>query len=116
MAREIKEKAENVATEETVEAVKEEAVKEEATVADEWQDMREIMIPRGAAGEAKSVYVSINSRPAYMVPRGKKVMVPYPVYERLQIMLDAEDRMEELRDEIDRENKENMNSTISWSR
>lgn len=109
---------ENMEQEETMEQEEQKKAgrKAKEKPADEWKDMRRIFLPRGAAGEAKSVYVSINGHPAYMVPKGKEVEVPYPVYERLQIMMHAQDKTEALRDEIDKENKENLNSTINWGR
>lgn len=69
--------------------------KTEEKIVDEWQDMREIVLPRGGSHEPKTLYVSINGR-SFSVPRnGKPQTVPYPVYERLQIMLAAEALVED---------------------
>lgn len=56
-----------------------------------WDDMREIILPRAGRNERKTVYVNINGH-EFNIPRGEKVSVPYPVYERLEIMLEAEAR------------------------
>ena len=39
------------------------------------QERVEIMIPRGAAGDDANYFVSVNGK-SYLMPRGKKAMVP----------------------------------------
>lgn len=64
-----------------------------------WQDMREIRVPRAGANENKSVYVCVNGR-EFMVPTGKTVQVPYPVYERLRMKEKALEQVEQAMEEI----------------
>lgn len=64
-----------------------------------WEDMREIILPKDTRDGRKSQYVSINGR-EFGVPRGQRVKVPYPVYERLQIMLEAQATAEEIAEQI----------------
>jgi len=76
-------------------------VKEE--VKNEWEDMRTISLPRGGAHEPKNLYVSINGR-SFSVPRnGKPQEVPYPVYERLQIMMQHEALVEDYIEQMPRQ-------------
>lgn len=67
-----------------------------------WDDMREIKLPRAPKGEPNYVFVGVNGVNK-QVPRGQTVTVPYPIYERLQIMLEAEDSMYDYREEIPNE-------------
>lgn len=67
-----------------------------------WDDLREIRLPRAAKGEPNYVFVGVNGVNK-QVPRGQVVKLPYPLYERLQIMLDAADKQYEYRDEIPNE-------------
>lgn len=67
-----------------------------------WDDIREIRLPRAAKGEPNFVFVGVNGVNK-QVPRGQLVKLPYPLYERLQIMLDAMDKQYEYRDEIPNE-------------
>ena len=67
-----------------------------------WDDMREIRLPRAGANENKSVYVCINGR-EFMVPCGKVVTVPYPVYERLKMKERGLELVEQAMEEIPNE-------------
>jgi len=67
-----------------------------------WEDKRTIRLPKAYGDQKKSVYVCINGR-EFSVPRGKAVEVPYPVYERLEFMLRAEELADKTRDEIPNE-------------
>ena len=69
---------------------------------DPWTVMKEVILPRARSNESKSVYVAINGR-AYQVPRGKRTQVPLPIYERLQIYLDAEEVMQDTYDSVPNE-------------
>ena len=67
---------------------------------DPWKDMRTITLPKARTGEEKSQYVCINGR-TFLVPKnGKEQTVPYPVYERLNIMLEAQTEEEDFREAI----------------
>ncbi|MGN1369216.1 MAG: hypothetical protein ACI4WX_10130 [Aristaeellaceae bacterium] len=55
----------------------------------EWEESREIFLPYATKGEEQFVFVSVNGR-KYQVPRGRTVNLPLPLYERIQIMLEAE--------------------------
>ena len=67
---------------------------------DEWQDMREVRLPRGRDGDATQ-YVRVNDR-TFLVPRGKTVQVPLPVYYVLQASMEmteaAEDYIQQTRE------------------
>ena len=58
---------------------------------DAWQEKREIFLPYATKGEEQFILVGVNGR-KYQVPRGKNVTVPLPLYERIQIMLEANAR------------------------
>lgn len=64
-----------------------------------WEDMRDIFLPKDSSDGRKSQYVCINGR-EFVVPRGKRVSVPYPVYERLEFMLEAQAKAEEEAEQV----------------
>ena len=72
------------------------------TPVSEWDDMREITLPRPRVGEDPFQFVGINGR-TFQVPKGKPVSVPYPVYERLKIMQDQEQAEIDYRNSIPNE-------------
>lgn len=49
---------------------------------DVWNVMRTIFLPREQSSEEKSRFVCVNGR-TFIVPKGKDVQVPLPVYEVL---------------------------------
>lgn len=49
---------------------------------DVWDVMKTIYLPRGQENEEQSRFVAVNGR-TFMVPKGKDVQVPLPVYEVL---------------------------------
>ena len=49
---------------------------------DVWNVMKTIYLPRGQENEEQSRFVAVNGR-TFMVPKGKDVQVPLPVYEVL---------------------------------
>jgi hypothetical protein len=62
-----------------------EAVKKAAEGAVEvspWDVKKTIFLPRGQENEEQSRFVAVNGR-TFMVPKGKDVQVPLPVYEVL---------------------------------
>ena len=62
---------------ETVKKAAEEAVK-----VSPWDVKKTIFLPRGQESEEQSRFVCVNGR-TFMVPKGKDVQVPLPVYEVL---------------------------------
>ena len=64
---------------------------------DPWKDMRRIALPRARRGEDPTQYVAINGKAFYVPRNGREQEVPYPVYEALQQMLDAEEADEDFR-------------------
>lgn len=68
----------------------------------EWNEKRTIRLPKAREGEDKSMYVSINGI-AYWVPKGISVEVPLPVYERIQLAMEAEDEELDMRETIPNE-------------
>lgn len=67
-----------------------------------WQEQGEICLPRAENGEETYVYVSVNER-SFQVPRGRKVLVPLPVKERLEIMQAACKKAEAFAAMLDKE-------------
>lgn len=66
----------NVTTKETA------AAAVQANPEDVWDVMKTIYLPRGQENEEQSRFVAVNGR-TFMVPKGKDVQVPLPVYEVL---------------------------------
>nr|DAM82473.1 MAG TPA: hypothetical protein [Caudoviricetes sp.] len=62
------------------EAVKKTA--EEAAEVNPWDVKKTIFLPRGQESEEQSRFVCVNGR-TFMVPKGRDVQVPLPVYEVL---------------------------------
>lgn len=91
-------------TDEIVQTEEIESVREEEKY-DPWKDMRSVFIPRAMGGEQKYVMVGVNGR-RYQVPRGKTVKVPYPLYERIQIMLEGEMQALEFAEKLRRDAEE----------
>lgn len=56
-----------------------------------WNEKLPIFLPRAHAGEENFVLVGVNG-PQYKVPRGMPLEVPKPIHERLEIMLDQEEK------------------------
>lgn len=77
-------------------------VEEKAVELYGWNDIREIRLPRAPKGEPNYVFVGVNGVNK-QVPRGQLVKLPYPLYERLQIMLDAQEKQLDYREEIPNE-------------
>ena len=55
---------------------------EEAVEVNPWDVKKTILLPRGQESEEQSRFVCVNGR-TFMVPKGKDVQVPLPVYEVL---------------------------------
>lgn len=69
---------------------------------DPWKEKREIFLPYATKGEEQFILVGVNGR-KYQVPRGKNVTLPLPLYERIQIMLEANARTVEYRESLPNE-------------
>lgn len=74
---------------------------------DPWKQLMPVFIPRAMAGEQKFVMVGVNGR-RYQVPRGKQVEVPLPLYERIMIMLEMENKAIEYQEKL-RQDAEEQN-------
>ena len=73
--------------------------------ADPWKEMKKIYVRR--EGNAKSVLAGVNGR-RYQVPCNKETEVPLPIYEQLKKREAALDKLDEIRDGIAKEAKENQ--------
>lgn len=80
-------------------------VKTKPAVSNAWNEKRTVFLPRAMGREQKFLLVGVNGR-RYQVPRGKPVEVPLPLAERIEIMLDAEERAIKARDAWDAEAEE----------
>ena len=69
-----------------------------------WKEMKPITLPKAAKGEDKFVYVRVNDR-TFQIPKGKMTTVPLPVYERLMITQEAEDRADRYAEAVEGEHK-----------
>lgn len=67
-----------------------------------WDDLREIRLPRAAKGEPNYEFVAVNGK-GMQVPKGKTVSVPYPIYERLMLKMEAEEKLDDYRGDIPNE-------------
>lgn len=79
--------------------------KTKPAISDAWSQKRTVFLPRAMGREQKFLLVGVNGR-RYQVPRGKPVEVPLPLAERIEIMLDAEERAIKARDAWDAEAEE----------
>lgn len=71
-------------------------------VKDEWAEQREIFLPYATKGEEQFIFVGVNGK-KYQVPRGRSVTLPLPLYERIQIMLEAEANAVKFRESLPNE-------------
>lgn len=71
---------------------------------DPWTEKKSIRLDKSIG---KSVYVAVNGR-AYNVPTGKEYEVPVPIYEKLVEMQEQMDVLDDVRDDIAKETRENM--------
>lgn len=71
-------------------------------VKDEWAEQREIFLPYATKGEEQFIFVGVNGK-KYQVPRGRSVTIPLPLYERIQIMLEAEANAVKFRESLPNE-------------
>ena len=73
-----------------------------ATVNEKKTATKTIVLPRAAAGAPKTVFVSVNDKTA-LVPRGVPVECEDWLYERLCIIMAAEDADINYREEVEKE-------------
>lgn len=76
-----------------------------------WAVKKKIRLDKSLGGDKKSVYVAVNGR-AYNVPTGKEWEVPQPIYEQLKRMEVQMDMLDDVRDDIAKEAKENMSRNV----
>lgn len=90
---------------------KTDAVKKPAKEQNLWAVKKKIRLDKSLGGDKKSVYVAANGR-AYNVPTGKEWEVPQPIYEQLKRMEVQMDMLDDVRDDIAKEAKENMSRNV----
>ena len=90
---------------------KPEAAKKPAKEQNPWAVKKKIRLDKSLGGDKKSVYVAVNGR-AYNVPTGKEWEVPLPIYEQLKRMEIQMDQLDDVRDDIAKEAKENMSRNV----
>ena len=72
---------------------------------DPWKDMVEVFIPKKSRGEQDTTYIRLNRR-AYLVPKGKRTMVPRPVAKII-------DRSLEMQNDLDAEAREDFSGSVT---
>lgn len=88
-----------------------ETPKKPAKEQNHWAVKKKIRLDKSLGGDKKSVYVAVNGR-AYNVPTGKEWEVPLPIYEQLKRMEVQMDMLDDVRDDIAKEAKENMSRKV----
>lgn len=78
---------------------KPEEAEEKMIEKDPWAVMMTVRVPRDPASNEKTLYVGINGRD-FLIPRGKSVEVPLPVYNAILMMEAAEEAKRRLTDDI----------------
>ena len=76
-----------------------------------WKEMRTTILPRAHAGEENFVLVGVNGQ-QWKVPRGVHVEVPVPLHERLEIMLDQEEKAYKYRMELQEKAEETQRAIM----
>lgn len=79
-----------------------EAATPEIKATDPWKEMRTIFLERARGAEQNFVLVGVNGQ-QWKVPRGKMVEVPLPLWERLTIMQEREQKAYEARQRVNDE-------------
>ena len=87
------------------------AAKKPAKEQNLWAVKKKIRLDKSLGGDKKSVYVAVTGR-AYNVPTGKEWEVPQPIYEQLKRMEVQMDMLDDVRDDIAKEAKENMSRNV----
>lgn len=73
-----------------------------STVADEWAEEVEVMVPRKRKGDDPQYYVCVNDRRFAFPADGKRQKMPKPVAEILMSSIEAEYAAEEYAEEMNR--------------
>ena len=76
-----------------------------------WKETRTTFLPRALAGEENFVLVGVNGQ-QWKVPRGVPVEVPVPLHERLEIMLDQEEKAYKYRMELQEKAEETQRAIM----
>ena len=76
-----------------------------------WKETRTVFLPRAHAGEENFVLVGVNGQ-QWKVPRGVPVEVPAPLHERLEIMLDQEEKAYKYRMELQEKAEETQRAIM----
>lgn len=76
-----------------------------------WKETRTTFLPRAHAGEENFVLVGVNGQ-QWKVPRGVPVEVPVPLHERLEIMLDQEEKAYKYRMELQEKAEETQRAIM----
>lgn len=82
--------------------------KKKPVVSKAWEEMRTVFLPRAMGREQNFYLVGVNGK-RYQVPRGKQIEVPLPIYERLMIMLEMEQKAIDARKAVDEKTREAEN-------
>lgn len=94
-----------MATRKKAEVVVEEpalTVDEEKAIADPWEQMVTVRLPKATNGEANSVIASVNGR-VFQIKRGIEVDVPAPIAEVLRHSMEAEAEADEYIESLQKE-------------
>lgn len=75
-------------------AATEEEVTTEEVATNKKEDRVEVFIPRGAANDEPNLFVSVNGV-GYLLPKGKKSMVPPHIKAEIDRSLAAQEKMDE---------------------
>ncbi len=80
-------------------------------ISNAWKETRTTFLPRAHAGEENFVLVGVNGQ-QWKVPRGVPVEVPVPLHERLEIMLDQEEKAYKYRMELQEKAEETQRAIM----
>lgn len=115
MQKELAEKMAALEAREAAVSEKEQKVSDETVKApvtsNAWKEMRTTFLPRAHAGEENFVLVGVNGQ-QWKVPRGVPVEVPVPLHERLEIMLDQEEKAYKYRMELQEKAEETQRAIM----
>lgn len=115
MQKELAEKMAALEAREAAVSVKEQKVSDETVKApvtsNAWKETRTTFLPRAHAGEENFVLVGVNGQ-QWKVPRGVPVEVPVPLHERLEIMLDQEEKAYKYRMELQEKAEETQRAIM----
>lgn len=115
MQKELAEKMAALEAREAAVSEKEQKVSDETVKApvtsNAWKETRTTFLPRAHAGEENFVLVGVNGQ-QWKVPRGVPVEVPVPLHERLEIMLDQEEKAYKYRMELQEKAEETQRAIM----